>query len=197
VVSRLQQSHGNSYVQRLIQRSAGTESAAEPDEDLGRRIQAQSGGGSSLEAGVQRQLEAGLGADLSGVRVHSDSEADHLARSVDAITFTSGSDIFFRQGAYNPASSEGLHTLAHEAAHTVQQASGPVDGTPSSGGVSISDPDDRFERAADAAAHTFASGGTNANSFARASAAGPPAVQREEAAPEDEQQKKKEDELPV
>lgn len=195
VVSRLQQSHGNSYVQRLVQRTAAAPEA-ETDEDLAGKIQSKSGGGSGLDAGVQRQLEGGLGADLSGVRVHTDGEADHLARSVNATAFTSGSDIFFREGAYNPGSSEGLHTLAHEAAHTVQQASGPVDGTPSAGGVSVSDPADRFERAADEAAHSVASGG----SIAASSASGPgaaAAVQREEAAPEDEEQKKKEDELPV
>jgi uncharacterized protein DUF4157 len=195
VVSRLQQSHGNSYVQRLVQRSA-TAPEEETDEDLAGKIQAKSGGGTSLDPGVQRQLEGGLGADLSGVRVHTDAEADHLARSVSATAFTSGSDIFFRQGAYNPGSSEGLHTLAHEAAHTVQQASGPVDGSPSAGGVSVSDPSDRFERAADAAAHSIASGGSAA-APAAASAAASAAVQREEAPPEDEDKKKKEDELPV
>jgi uncharacterized protein DUF4157 len=196
MVSRLQQSHGNSYVQRLVQRSAAAPEA-ETDEDLAGKIQAQSGGGSSLDPGVQHQLEGGLGADLSSVRVHTDADADHLARSVNSTAFTSGSDIFFREGAYNPGSSEGLHTLAHEAAHTVQQASGPVDGTPSAGGVSVSDPGDRFERAADEAAHTIASGGSVA-APAAASAATSAAVQREEAAPEDEEQKKKpEDELPV
>jgi hypothetical protein len=71
-------------------------------------------------------LEAGLGADLSSVRVHTGGEADHLARSVDAVAFTTGSAIFFRSGAYNPGTSVGLHLLAHEATHTMQQAAGPV-----------------------------------------------------------------------
>jgi hypothetical protein len=38
--------------------------------------------------------------------------------------------------------------LAHELTHVVQQRSGPVDGTPIGGGVSVSDPSDRFEREA-------------------------------------------------
>src|SRR5207248_683463 len=131
----------------------------------------------------------GLGADLSGVRVHTDPEADHLARSVDATAFTSGSDIFFRQGAYEPGSSAGMKTLAHEAAHTVQQASGPVEGTPSAGGVSISDPGDRFERAADQAAHDIV-GGTGARASAPPAGA-PASVQRQEVAADDEEKKKK------
>lgn len=35
--------------------------------------------------------------------------------------------------------------LAHELAHVMQQAAGPVDGTP----LRLSDPSDRFEREAD------------------------------------------------
>lgn len=38
--------------------------------------------------------------------------------------------------------------LAHELTHVVQQRSGPVDGTPTGGGVQVSDPSDRFEREA-------------------------------------------------
>jgi hypothetical protein len=157
MLSRLQHSQGNSYVQQLVQRTAAA-AVGDADENLAHEIQSRSGAGSSIDSGVLGQLESGLGADLSHVRVHTDTEADYLARSVDAVAFTSGSDIFFRHGAYNPRSSEGLHTLAHEAAHCVQQASGPVDGSPATGGVSISNPSDRFERAADEAAHMIVSG---------------------------------------
>jgi hypothetical protein len=119
---------------------------------LGERISAAAGGGRPLEQGVQRRLEAGLGADLSGVRVHADGEADHLSRAVQAVAFTTGSHMFFRAGTYNPSTPQGLHLVAHEAAHTVQQARGPVSGRPWPGGVSVSDPGDRFERAAETAA---------------------------------------------
>ncbi len=128
--------------------------------DLGTKIRSRSGGGSALEPGVQRWLEDGLGADLSGVRVHTGGEADHMARSVQSTAFTSGRDIYFRDGAYDPGSERGLQTLAHEATHVVQQASGPVAGTPQAGGVSVSDPSDRFEQAAEAQAHDLVSAGT-------------------------------------
>lgn len=139
-----------------VQRAdAGTGSAAgggSADDDLARRIQAASATGTAIDGAVQRRLEGGLGADLTGVRVHTGGEADSLARSVNAVAFTTGPDIFFRAGAYQPQSSEGMHLLAHEAAHTVQQAAGPVAGTPAPGGVSISDPADSDEQAAGRAA---------------------------------------------
>lgn len=139
---------GVAAVQRL-----GPAGGIAPERDLGARIRAAAGGGQPLPSPLQRRLEAGLEADLSAVRLHTDGEADALSRAVDAVAFTSGPDIFFRAGAYAPATPHGLHTLAHEAAHTIQQAAGPVAGTPAPGGVAISDPADRFEQAAETSAN--------------------------------------------
>ncbi|WP_162292539.1 eCIS core domain-containing protein [Candidatus Promineifilum breve] len=87
-------------------------------------IEGARGGGSALPPGVQRSMENTLGADLSGVRVHSDGRADRLSRQLDARAFTSGQDIFFKQGEYNPGSRGGEELLAHEMAHVVQQGGG-------------------------------------------------------------------------
>ena len=152
---QLQQAGGNRALQRYVhstryvQRASPT-TAPPVGDDLGRRIQrrAESGTGIGLDGGIRARLETGLGADLSQVRVHTDSEADALARSVDAAAFTSGQDIFFRSGAYDPSTPEGMHLLAHEAVHTVQQSQGPVDGSPAPGGVVISHPSDSHEQAA-------------------------------------------------
>ncbi len=156
-LQHMQQTVGNRATQRFIQRAARTPSPP-VGEDLAQRIQIASGRGHSLDTAVQRQLEQGLGADLSDVRVHTDGEADALARAVDAVAFTSGRDIFFRQGAYNPASPEGRWLLAHEATHVVQQATGPVAGTPAPEGVMISHPSDSFEEAANRMADAIVSG---------------------------------------
>jgi hypothetical protein len=128
------------------------------DTSLGTRIQAAKGTGYSLEGGIQHTLERRLGADLSGVHIHTDSEANALAHSVDAVAFTTGTDIFFSSGTYNPSTLEGKHLLAHEAIHVVQQATGSVAGTPTDGGVSISNPNDSFEQAAETSAQSVMRG---------------------------------------
>jgi Domain of unknown function (DUF4157) len=136
-------------VQPVLRGTSSVQRAAEPDDDwLAERIEHASGAGQPLEPQAQAQLEAGLGDQLGDVRVHTDAEAAELAGAVDAVAFTSGRDIFFGPGRYEPNTSAGLELLAHEAAHTVQQASGPVPGTSAAGGVLISDPADPFERAA-------------------------------------------------
>jgi hypothetical protein len=136
---------------RAASRLADEQSGALPQTvDIAERIR-RSTTGKPLDEPVQRRLESGLGTDLSGVRVHTDPEADRLSRAVDAVAFTTGSDIFFRSGTYRPESQDGMHLLAHEAAHTVQQAKGSVSGK-RIGDVSISDPGDVDERAADRAA---------------------------------------------
>ena len=137
--------------QRSIDRSGGADGAARlpGGSTVAQRIAASSAAGEPLSDGLRTRLESGVDANLTNVRIHTGAESDQLARSVDATAFTSGRDIFFRAGAYAPSSPEGYRLLAHEATHTVQQAAGPVSGTPTAGGVSLSDPSDRFERAAE------------------------------------------------
>lgn len=175
MLQQMQHTHGNRAVQRFAKGSATTQAAPE---DLASRIQSRSGGGSSLDASVQRRLENGLGTDLSGVRVHTDNEADHLARQVDATAFTTGQDIFFRKGAYEPSSGSGLGLLAHEVTHTVQQAQGPVAGTPTAGGVSVSDPSDSYEQEAEQVAGNITSPAAVPASGAGNGATGGTSVQR-------------------
>lgn len=90
------------------------------------RIQARRGSGNPLPEAVQRHLEQGLNHDLSGVRIHDDAEADKMAKGVNAIAFTTGKDIFFQSGKFNPNTQSGLELLAHEVTHTVQQAKGEI-----------------------------------------------------------------------
>jgi hypothetical protein len=134
--------------QRMIQRQDDRPDTAVQGA-IAQRIDAASGSGSRLDDGVQQHLEPHLGADLSNVRIHTDSEADQLSQSVNAVAFTTGQDIFFSSGSYNPTSTEGQHLIAHEVVHTVQQANGAVAGTPTAEGVSISDPSDAFEQEAE------------------------------------------------
>lgn len=90
------------------------------DADTAAGITAARGGGSALPGAVRGDLERGFGTGLGGVRLHTDARADTLARNVDAAAFTTGQDVFFRQGTYDPGSDAGRATLAHEVAHVVQ-----------------------------------------------------------------------------
>jgi hypothetical protein len=145
----------NSLVQRLL-RSTGVMrkdrmAGATVDDDLARSIQARRGGGAPLEPSTRRDLEPAMGDDFTDVRVHTDADADRMNRAVQAEAFTTGSDIFFRQGAYNPTSSDGRKLLAHELTHVVQQRSAPA-----GGGMRVSSPDDATEREASTAAERLA-----------------------------------------
>jgi hypothetical protein len=78
--------------------------------------------GQSLDAKIQAKMEAGFGADFSRVKVHTDEQSDRLSRSIQAKAFTTGTNIFFKQGEYNPNSRGGQELLAHELTHVVQQS---------------------------------------------------------------------------
>jgi hypothetical protein len=108
-----------------------------------------SGGGTPLDEGTRSSMESAFGASFDDVRVHTDEQASKSAESVGANAYTVGSDVVFRSGQYSPSSAVGQRTLAHELAHVVQQSQGPVDGTDAAGGIRVSDPSDRFERAAE------------------------------------------------
>lgn len=89
------------------------------------RIERQRGAGASLDRGTRQFFEQGFGRDLSHVRVHDDAQAARAARELGAHAFATDRDIFFASGRYEPSSASGKALLAHELAHTVQQAPGP------------------------------------------------------------------------
>jgi len=142
------------------------------DPDTARRIQQASQSGRPIEPMARAQLEQRFGVDLGAIRVHTDGAADTLSHELHANAFTTGSEIFFRSGAYEPASHAGLKLLAHEVVHTLQQASGPVNGVPAPGGVVVSEPGDNYERAAEATAEAV-TGDRAPPTVATPAAAGP------------------------
>jgi hypothetical protein len=88
-----------------------------------------SGGGKPLDTQTRSQMEAGIGADFSSVRVHTGSQASSLNRSISARAFTRGSDVFFDSDQYNPGSVAGNRLIAHELTHVVQQGGAPQAGS--------------------------------------------------------------------
>jgi hypothetical protein len=151
-VLRLQRASGNASVAALVegrrpvlQRSAssGEDEERSPVLDVVGR-----GGGHPLEPELRSDMEQRLGHDFGDVRVHSDGPAGQSAQSVGAHAYTVGSEVVFQPSSWAPGTPDGRRMLAHELTHVVQQRSGPVDGTPTDGGVSVSHPSDRFEQEA-------------------------------------------------
>lgn len=138
---------GNVAFGRLAREGAGLLPDGRVHADVERALAARRGGGRELDSAIRERAGAQLGDPLADVRVHDDPGADALAHSVSARAFTTGSDVYFAQGEYNPGTSEGDLLIAHELAHVVQQR-----GAPTSGPLTVSEPGDALEREADAAA---------------------------------------------
>lgn len=124
----------------VLRRALRSQGAGPLDPEIGEAIEARRGAGSPLPEPVRAEMEGHLGVDLSAVRVHTDSAAASLNRSVQAEAFTTGPDVFFAPGRFDPSSSAGRGLLAHELTHVVQQSAGA--GGP---GGTVSHPDDPAE----------------------------------------------------
>ncbi len=94
-----------------------------------RNIQAMQGGGRPLDDNTRSFFEQRMGADFSNVRIHTDANAVQTSRDINARAFTTGNDIAFNSGEYNPNTAAGKHLLAHELTHTIQQSNGNVSRT--------------------------------------------------------------------
>jgi outer membrane protein OmpA-like peptidoglycan-associated protein len=127
-IMRLQRGVGNRATSGLIQ-----------------RIQT----GQPLEPSWRARLQDAFGVDLADVRIHTDAAAD----AVQAIALTRGRDIHLGRKAPPAGTTAGRALLAHEVAHVVQQGQAT---SARSGAVGL--PGDKFEQAADAAAHAVMAG---------------------------------------
>jgi len=141
---RLQRQYGNRYVQRVLALAGKDTGKAEAAPELEQSIQQARGGGYGIDSRVRGQMESAFGTDFGNVRLHTDAPADTLSRELNARAFTTGQDIFFKQGAYNPGSSSGRELLAHELTHVVQQNGDKVQRK-----LTVGQPGDKYEQEAD------------------------------------------------
>ena len=176
-VLQLQRTIGNQAFSRLLQGQSSVQRAAEEevqllmkpdieqagvesgqvDSDVEVAINQSCGGGQPLKEAVQKQMSETMGYDFSRVRVHTGPESDALNQQLMAKAFTTGPDIFFKRGAYDPVSSKGRELIAHELTHVVQQGTGRVSGHGS--GMTVQGTRDAFEQEADAQARRASSDG--------------------------------------
>ncbi|MEW1724991.1 DUF4157 domain-containing protein [Streptomyces sp. NPDC093109] len=152
-MASLQRAVGNSAAGSVLSREAAEE-APEPAveataaEERSPVHDVISTGGSPLDTDTRTDMESRMGTDFSDVRVHTDSAAHDSAKAVGAHAYTVGHHVVFQRDSYDPSSSAGRTTLAHELTHVVQQRNGPVEGSAAPGGIRVSDPSDRFEQEA-------------------------------------------------
>lgn len=104
-----------------IQRAGGHEGGFEVGGEVEQQIDSSRGGGQRLDDQTRSSFEGAMGYDLSSVNIHTGEQSNQLNRSVEAKAFTTGSDIYFSEGQYNPSSSDGQFLLGHELTHVVQQ----------------------------------------------------------------------------
>ncbi len=110
---------GNAVQMKSLSQDSSAAMMAPPE--LETSIQAAKGGGQFLPNSIREPMEQEFGANFAGVKIHTDSASNRLNQSIQAKAFTTGSDIFFRQGAYQPTTPGGQELLAHELTHVVQQ----------------------------------------------------------------------------
>ena len=81
------------------------------------------GVGRALDPVVRRLLESSLGVDLSAVRVHTDVKAQQTLAAKGLEGAAIGRHVLLSENL-TMGTERWLHVLAHEVAHTVQQAQG-------------------------------------------------------------------------
>ncbi|WSW01807.1 DUF4157 domain-containing protein [Streptomyces sp. NBC_01006] len=157
-VFALQRMVGNAAVARALERERrvhGSERVSGvPDERRAAVQDVTNSGGRPIREPLRGEMESRLGAPLSDVRLHTGPQARRSAAALGARAYTSGSHIVIGEGGADKK------TLVHELIHVLQQREGPVAGSDHGGGVRLSDPSDRFERAAETGAAQVMSGNT-------------------------------------
>ncbi len=107
--------------EEMLQPKSDEGSVATPT--IEKQIHSSNGNGINLPDSTNQFMSSAMGADFSGVKIHTGSNAVQMNRQLQARAFTYGSNIYFNSGEYNPESSGGKSLLAHELTHVVQQGS--------------------------------------------------------------------------
>lgn len=80
-----------------------------------------SGQGAPLDRQTKQLMESRFDQDFSQVRIHTGQQAAKSAQAIHAKAYTSGTQIVFGRGEYQPHTSQGQKLLAHELVHVAQQ----------------------------------------------------------------------------
>ena len=113
-------------------------------------------GGQPLSQPLRARLEPLYRASFADVRIHDDAASHTAARGLNAQAFTVGQHLHFGARHYRPDSNAGLHLLAHELTHTVQQRGAATGAALAS--LEVDPPDTPFEREAEIQADAVLAG---------------------------------------
>jgi len=90
-------------------------------ESLSQSIESSKGSGSSMDDSTQSFMSDRFDSDFSNVKIHTGNDSAQMNQQLNAKAFTTGNDIYFNEGQYQPHSDSGKQLLAHELTHVVQQ----------------------------------------------------------------------------
>ena len=121
--------------------------------------------GHPLDQSVRATMEASFGRSFAGVEVHEGGAVDAAARTMGAVAFAAGEDVYLRSDAPDPATPPGKEILAEELAHVAQ-------GVGAGGATQLLPPEGRVEQEAHRAAHDAAGGDPARATFAPGAATG-------------------------
>ncbi|MFZ3167937.1 MAG: DUF4157 domain-containing protein [Candidatus Methanoperedens sp.] len=114
--------------EKILQAKEASDKIPEVTPKAENNISAIRGGGQPLPESIRSFMEPRFNTDLSTVRIHTDSHAHDLARSINAKAFTVGGDIVLGAGHYAPETGSGKRLMAHELTHVMQQGGRTISG---------------------------------------------------------------------
>ncbi len=63
-----------------------------------------------------------FGVSFKDIKIHTDANADNFKKTISALAFAGGTEVFFAEGQMGAKSSGAAELLAHELTHVVQQS---------------------------------------------------------------------------
>ncbi len=122
LVQRQEEEPEKEEEEEAIQPEGDSSSTAEVTPDIESNLNSLKERGQPLPESTRKYFETRFGYSFNQIRVHNNSQAANIARSINAKAFTTGKDIVFGTGQYSPETSGGRRLLAHELTHVVQQS---------------------------------------------------------------------------
>lgn len=121
LVQRAERMEDEEIPRKAVVQREGVAPTPEVTPEIASGINSLNGRGSPLARTERAFFETRMGHDFSGVRIHTDSNAQQLARSVQARAFTYGNNVVLGAGEHAPGTAVGRRLMAHELTHVVQQ----------------------------------------------------------------------------